>query len=67
MPDTLCSFCKKSADDIIVMIAQNELFICNECIEVCNNIILEQRINDLNFKIVSSLPSPKIHKDKKDN
>lgn len=42
-PDTLyCSFCKKSQHEISKLIAGPKVFICDECIEMCNEIIAEE-------------------------
>ena len=42
-PDTLyCSFCKKSQHEISKLIAGPRVFICDECIEMCNEIIAEE-------------------------
>ena len=39
-----CSFCRKPNDEIERMIAgPNGVFICNECIEKCNEIIADER------------------------
>ncbi len=38
-----CSFCKKSQDQVRKMIAGPDgLFICDECVEVCNDIVSEE-------------------------
>jgi ATP-dependent Clp protease ATP-binding subunit ClpX len=34
-----CSFCGKSEKEIQKLIAGPRVFICNECIDICNNII----------------------------
>ena len=34
-----CSFCKKQENDVHKLIAGPGVFICDECIEVCNHII----------------------------
>ncbi|MFI6476394.1 ClpX C4-type zinc finger protein [Nonomuraea sp. NPDC050663] len=41
MPDlTLrCSFCQKSKDDILKLIAGPGVYICNECVGLCNEIL----------------------------
>ncbi|MDQ6992536.1 MAG: ATP-dependent Clp protease ATP-binding subunit ClpX [Mariprofundus sp.] len=37
-----CSFCGKSQHDVTKMIAGPTVFICDECIDLCNEIILEE-------------------------
>ena len=34
-----CSFCNKHADDVHRLIAGPAVFICDECVEVCNDIV----------------------------
>ncbi len=36
-----CSFCGKSQDDVAKLIAGPAVYICDECIELCNEIVLE--------------------------
>ncbi|MBU2590779.1 MAG: ATP-dependent Clp protease ATP-binding subunit ClpX [Nitrospinota bacterium] len=36
-----CSFCGKKQDEVKKLIAGPEVYICNECIELCNDIITE--------------------------
>ena len=43
VPPTLyCSFCKKSQHEISKLIAGPKVFICDECIDLCNEIIAEE-------------------------
>ena len=37
--DVVCSFCGKAQDDVKKMIAGPTVYICNECIELCNEIV----------------------------
>ncbi|MEK6716719.1 MAG: ATP-dependent protease ATP-binding subunit ClpX [candidate division NC10 bacterium RIFCSPLOWO2_12_FULL_66_18] len=37
-----CSFCGKSQDDVRKLIAGPTVYICDECIELCNDIIAEE-------------------------
>ncbi|AVG40032.1 hypothetical protein MC81_11855 [Achromobacter insolitus] len=37
-----CSFCKKSQYEISKLIAGPKVFICDECIDLCNEIIAEE-------------------------
>ena len=36
-----CSFCGKSQEDVTKLIAGPAVYICDECIELCNEIVLE--------------------------
>jgi hypothetical protein len=36
-----CSFCNKSQDDVRKLIAGPAVYICDECVEVCNDIIAD--------------------------
>ncbi|CAB3637177.1 hypothetical protein CEY09_14705 [Achromobacter marplatensis] len=43
-PDTLyCSFCNKSHHEVSKLIAGPKVLICDECIEICNEIIVEEQ------------------------
>jgi ATP-dependent protease Clp ATPase subunit len=37
-----CSFCSKSQFDVVKLVAGPGVFICNECIDLCNDIITEE-------------------------
>jgi len=41
-----CSFCGKSQDEVSKIIAGPTVYICDECIELCNDIIEEERAKD---------------------
>ncbi|MDF2964822.1 MAG: ATP-dependent protease ATP-binding subunit ClpX [Rickettsiaceae bacterium] len=56
-----CSFCGKSQREVTKLIAGPTVFICDECVELCVDIIKEESKNLV--KKVSSTPTPKeIHK-----
>ena len=40
--DLVCSFCSKGRNDVEKLIAGPEVYICNECIRLCSNIISEE-------------------------
>ena len=42
----VCSFCGRSGDEVEKLIAGPGVYICNECIEVCQNILKEEMKND---------------------
>ena len=55
-----CSFCGKSQHEVRKLIAGPSVFICDECIELCNDIIREEGAADKTGKMVrSELPTPK--------
>ena len=37
-----CSFCGKSQHEVKKLIAGPTVFICDECVELCNDIIVEE-------------------------
>lgn len=43
-PTLYCSFCHKSQHDVKKLIAGPSSFICDECVELCTQIIIEQNI-----------------------
>jgi len=54
-----CSFCGKSQHEVRKLIAGPSVFICDECIELCNDIIREEIQGDEATKLVkSNLPVP---------
>jgi ATP-dependent Clp protease ATP-binding subunit ClpX len=59
-----CSFCNKSQHQVRKLIAGPLVFICDECVELCNDIILEE-VQKLESDSSSSdgLPKPKEIKD----
>lgn len=58
-----CSFCGKSQNGVEKIIAGPNVFICNECIKVCNNIIEGEIYDDAEITYTlneekQKLPSP---------
>ena len=41
-PPVICSFCGKSQDQVRKIIAGPKVYICDECIDLCNDIIAEE-------------------------
>ncbi|HMV12379.1 MAG: ATP-dependent Clp protease ATP-binding subunit ClpX [Nitrosomonas sp.] len=55
-----CSFCGKSQHEVRKLIAGPSVFICDECIDLCNDIIREEMQTTETAKFVkSNLPVPK--------
>jgi len=54
-----CSFCGKSQKEVKKLIAGPTVYICNECIELCNEIIAEEDAKEDSLKkSYSPLPTP---------
>ena len=57
--DTLyCSFCGKSQHEVRKLIAGPTVFICDECVELCMDIIREENKSSL-VKSRDGIPTPK--------
>jgi ATP-dependent Clp protease ATP-binding subunit ClpX len=55
--DLLCSFCGKSQDEVKKLIAGPSVYICDECIELCNDIIAEEYERE-EIEAVVNIPKP---------
>ena len=53
-----CSFCGKSQHEVRKLIAGPTVFICDECVELCMDIIREETKNNL-IKSADGVPSPR--------
>ncbi|MGA2392765.1 MAG: ClpX C4-type zinc finger protein, partial [Candidatus Lustribacter sp.] len=53
-----CSFCGKSQEQVRKLIAGPGVYICDECIDLCNEIIDEELVAPASFDI-SDLPKPR--------
>ncbi len=53
-----CSFCGKLQDQVKKLVAGPGVYICDECIELCNEIIEEELSEDIGLEI-GDLPKPK--------
>jgi ATP-dependent Clp protease ATP-binding subunit ClpX len=54
-----CSFCGKGQDEVKKLIAGPTVYICNECIELCNEIIADELSMDTGGGALPKLPTPK--------
>ena len=45
-----CSFCGKSQKEVKKLIAGPTVYICNECVDLCNEIIDDEDIEKLSLK-----------------
>lgn len=52
-----CSFCGKSQHEVRKLIAGPSVFICDECVELCNDIIREE-MQDGSVETAGKLPKP---------
>lgn len=58
-----CSFCGKSQHEVRKLIAGPSVFVCNECVELCNDIIREEELSQRPSDEQRRLPKPSdIHK-----
>src|SRR6187401_2862064 len=54
----VCSFCGKSQDEVRKLIAGPTVYICDECIDLCNDIIAEEVEHDETISSSSNVPKP---------
>ena len=52
-----CSFCNKSQGEVRKLIAGHGVYICNECVEICNEILTEEKVLEMG-RMRESLPLP---------
>jgi ATP-dependent Clp protease ATP-binding subunit ClpX len=55
----ICSFCNRSQEEVRKLIAGPSVYICDECIELCNEIIREEVDTDVVAPTSSKVPKPK--------
>ncbi|MBP78622.1 MAG: ATP-dependent Clp protease ATP-binding subunit ClpX [Deltaproteobacteria bacterium] len=53
-----CSFCGKSQHEVRKLIAGPSVFVCDECVDLCNDIIREETQEDLSEGPIRRLPNP---------
>jgi len=53
-----CSFCGKAQDQVKRLVAGPGVYICDECIELCNEIIEEELSDEAEVKI-KDIPKPR--------
>ena len=54
-----CSFCGNSQKEVKKLIAGPDVYICNECVQLCNDIIAEEIQADRTLKEERNIPTPK--------
>lgn len=54
-----CSFCGKSQNEVRKLIAGPSVYVCDECVELCNDIIRDELLEDERGPGSNALPKPK--------
>lgn len=55
----VCSFCNRSQEEVRKLIAGPSVYICDECIDLCNDIIAEEVEQEETISPQSRIPRPK--------
>jgi ATP-dependent Clp protease ATP-binding subunit ClpX len=55
----VCSFCSRSQEEVRKLIAGPSVYICDECIDLCNDIIAEEVETETVLPAQSKVPKPK--------
>ena len=55
----VCSFCGKSQEEVRKLIAGPEVYICDECIDLCNDIIMEEVEDEHTSTGSTAIPKPR--------
>jgi len=53
-----CSFCGKSQHDVMKLIGGPKVYICDECVDVCLSIIMEDKAAEAREQAEQPLPEP---------
>ena len=62
-----CSFCGRKQDEVRRLIAGPTVYICDECVGLCNEIMAEELDSSFDISISTKLPKPKEIKSYLDN
>lgn len=62
-----CNFCGKSQKEVKKLIAGPGVYICDECIELCNDIIYEDSVKQVSKTALDNVPKPHEIKEHLDN
>ena len=62
-----CSFCGKTQDEVTKLIAGPAVYICDECVDLCNDILKEELLSSSSSPFGSKLPTPRELKNYLDN
>ena len=55
----VCSFCGASQEEVRKLIAGPGVYICDQCIDLCNDIILDEVEDETVNSSSSAIPKPK--------
>ena len=58
-----CSFCSKSQDEVRKLVAGPNVYICDECVQLCNDILVEELEEILSQENLDGIPNPPEIKD----
>ena len=61
-----CSFCGKSQNEVKKLIAGPSVYVCDECVELCNDIIKDELLEEKSASETPPLPKPKEIKEELD-
>ena len=61
-----CSFCGKSQNEVKKLIAGPSVYVCDECVELCNDIIKDELLEEKSTTDTPPLPKPKEIKEELD-
>lgn len=61
-----CSFCGKSQNEVRKLIAGPSVYVCDECVELCNDIIKDELLEEKNASVAPALPKPREIKEELD-
>ena len=53
-----CSFCGKGQKEVKKLIAGPTVYICNECVDLCNEIIDDEDVKDIESELQDEIPKP---------
>jgi ATP-dependent Clp protease ATP-binding subunit ClpX len=55
----ICSFCGKTQDEVRKLVAGPSVYICDECVELCNDILTEELDEGSTHSTRMAVPTPK--------
>jgi ATP-dependent Clp protease ATP-binding subunit ClpX len=55
----ICSFCNRTQEEVRKLIAGPNVYICDECIDLCNDIIADEVGSETQLQSSSKVPKPK--------
>ncbi len=62
-----CNFCGKSQKEVKKLIAGPGVYICDECIDLCNDILFEDNVKSTSKASLDNVPKPHEIKEHLDN